>query len=98
MEASAVVSGKSAVRSTARGSTTESNAVSQRYAIDGALEEGGLSVVELTDVSELNLQYARETRVRAERGEPPVTANCVVMGDDFLERLKMQAGAPRKGE
>jgi ubiquinone/menaquinone biosynthesis C-methylase UbiE len=53
-----------------------------------ALEEGGLRVVEQTDITELNLQYAKETRARAERGEPPVTANHVVMGPDFAERLK----------
>jgi ubiquinone/menaquinone biosynthesis C-methylase UbiE len=62
-----------------------------------ALEEGGLSVVEQTDLSDLNMQYARETRIRGERGEPPVTANYVVMGDDFLERLKNASKCAMEG-
>jgi len=53
-----------------------------------ALEDGGLRVIEQNDISELNIEYAKETRTRAERGEPPLNANYVVMGSDFVERLK----------
>lgn len=53
-----------------------------------ALEDGGLRVIEQTDLSALNLEYAKEMRARAERGEPPVNANYVVMGEDFAERLR----------
>jgi ubiquinone/menaquinone biosynthesis C-methylase UbiE len=62
-----------------------------------ALEDGGLRVVEQTDISELNIQYAKETRARAERGEPPVTANYVVMGADFAERLKNASKCAMEG-
>ena len=53
-----------------------------------ALEDGGLRVIEQIDLSEANIAQAKETRARAERGEPPLNANYVVLGDDLGERLK----------
>lgn len=51
-----------------------------------ALEDGGLRIIEQTDLSEANLTFSKEVRARAERGEPQLNANYVVMGDDFSER------------
>ncbi|MEK6591783.1 MAG: methyltransferase domain-containing protein [Pseudomonadota bacterium] len=52
-----------------------------------ALEDGGLRTIEEIDLSAANLAFSREVRARAERGEPPLNANYVIMGDDFGERL-----------
>ena len=48
-----------------------------------ALEEGGLQIIEEVDLTEAYLAFSREVRARAERGEPPLNANYVVMGDEF---------------
>ena len=48
-----------------------------------ALEEGGLQIIEEIDLTEAYLAFSREVRARAERGEPPLNANYVVMGDEF---------------
>lgn len=53
-----------------------------------ALQAGGLRVIEEVDLSEAQLAYIREARARAERGEPPLNANYVVVGDDFADRLR----------
>jgi ubiquinone/menaquinone biosynthesis C-methylase UbiE len=47
------------------------------------LEEGGLQTIEEIDLTEAYLAFAREIRARADRGEPPLNANYVVMGDGF---------------
>jgi ubiquinone/menaquinone biosynthesis C-methylase UbiE len=53
-----------------------------------ALEAGGLRVLEVVDLSEANLAYVKDARMRVERGQPPMLANYVVMGDDAVERLR----------
>jgi ubiquinone/menaquinone biosynthesis C-methylase UbiE len=50
-----------------------------------ALERSGLQVTEEIDLSEAYLAFAREMRARAERGDPPLNANYVVMGDDISQ-------------
>ena len=52
-----------------------------------ALEYGDLRIIEQIDLSEANLAFSREVRARTERGEPPLNATYVIMGDDFGERL-----------
>jgi SAM-dependent methyltransferase len=53
-----------------------------------ALEEGGLRISEEVDLSDANIAFLTEVRSRAERGDPPLNANHVIMGDDIGERLK----------
>ena len=53
-----------------------------------ALEEGGLRISEEIDLSDAIIAFLREMRARAERGERPLTANHVIMGDDFGERVR----------
>jgi hypothetical protein len=40
------------------------------------------------DLSAANIRFAQEARQRAERGEPPLQMNHVVMGDDFAVRQR----------
>jgi len=53
-----------------------------------ALEEGGLRIKEEIDLSDASLASLKEMRARAERGEPPLNAIHVIMGDDVGERIK----------
>ena len=53
-----------------------------------ALEEGGLRISEEVDLSDLWIAFLKEMRARAERGDPPLNANHVIMGDDIGERVK----------
>jgi len=53
-----------------------------------ALEEGGLRISEEIDLSAAGIAFIREMRARAERGDPPLNANHVIMGDDFGERVR----------
>ena len=53
-----------------------------------ALEDGGLRIIEAIDLGEANVAFSREVRARAGRGEPPLNATYVVMGDDFGERSR----------
>jgi ubiquinone/menaquinone biosynthesis C-methylase UbiE len=52
------------------------------------LEEGGLRVLKEIDLSDAGIAFLREMRARAERGDPPLYAHRVIMGDDFSERVK----------
>ena len=51
-----------------------------------ALEKGGLRVVRRIDLNDVNMAFRKDMRERAERGEPPLTASYVAMGDDMPER------------
>ncbi len=53
-----------------------------------ALEEGGLRIVEEIDLSDASIAFIKEMRSRAERGDSPLTANHVIMGDDIGGRIK----------
>ena len=53
-----------------------------------ALEEGGLRIKEEIDLSDAILAALKEMRARAERGEPPLNAVHVILGDDMGERIK----------
>jgi SAM-dependent methyltransferase len=53
-----------------------------------ALEAGGLRVVEQVDLNEPYLAYMREVRARAERGEPPLQATHLIIGKEFLNRVR----------
>ena len=53
-----------------------------------ALEEGGLRVSEEIDLSDAIIAFLGEMRARAERGDPPLNAHHVIMGDDIGERIK----------
>jgi SAM-dependent methyltransferase len=53
-----------------------------------ALEDGGLQILEEIDLSDAGIAFLREMRARNERGDPPLYANHVIMGDDFGERVK----------
>ena len=53
-----------------------------------ALEEGGLRITEEIDLSDAGIAFLKEMRARAERGEPPLNANHVIMGDDIGERIR----------
>ena len=44
-----------------------------------------MQVTEEIDLSEAYVAFAREMRARAERGEPPLNAVYVVMGDDISQ-------------
>lgn len=53
-----------------------------------ALEEGGLRISEETDLSDAGIAFMREMRARAERGDPPLNAVHVIMGEDIGERIR----------
>ena len=53
-----------------------------------ALEEGGLRIKEEIDLSDAILTALKEMRARAERGDPSLNANYVILGDDIAERIK----------
>lgn len=53
-----------------------------------ALEDGGLRISEEIDLSDEGIAFIREMRARAERGDPPLNANHLIMGDDLRERIK----------
>jgi SAM-dependent methyltransferase len=53
-----------------------------------ALEDGGLRISEEVDLSGPWIAFLKEMRARAERGDPPLNANHVIMGDDIGERVK----------
>jgi SAM-dependent methyltransferase len=53
-----------------------------------ALEDGGLRISEEIDISGAGIAFLREMRARAERGDPPLNANHVIMGVDFGERIR----------
>lgn len=61
------------------------------------LESGGLQVVQQIDLNELNLAFMREMKARAERGDPPLQANHIVMGDEFPSRLQNAAKCAVEG-
>jgi sarcosine/dimethylglycine N-methyltransferase len=48
-----------------------------------ALEQGGLRISAEVDLSDTSIAFRSEMRARAERGEPPLTAPHVIMGDEF---------------
>jgi SAM-dependent methyltransferase len=52
------------------------------------LEEGGLRIREEIDLSDAGIASLREMRARVERGDPPLNAIHVIMGDDIGERIK----------
>lgn len=51
-----------------------------------ALESGGLRIVRQKDLSDVSSAFRNEMRERAERGDPPLAAAYVAMGDDMPER------------
>ena len=53
-----------------------------------ALEEGGLRIKEEIDLSDAILASLKEMRARAERGDPPLNAVHVILGDDTAERIR----------
>ena len=53
-----------------------------------ALEEGGLRISEEIDLSDAGIASLRKMRARAERGDPSLNANHVIMGDDIGERIR----------
>lgn len=53
-----------------------------------ALEGGGLRISEEIDLSDASIAFIREMRARAERGDPPLNANHLIMGDDLGERIR----------
>jgi len=53
-----------------------------------ALEDGGLRIREQIDLSDTGIAFIREMRARAERGDPPLYANHLTMGDDLGERIR----------
>jgi len=52
------------------------------------LEEGGLRISEEIDLSEASIAFLREMRARAERGDRPLNAIHVIMGDDIGDRIR----------
>ena len=50
-----------------------------------ALESGGLRVIRQVDLDEVILAFRKDMQARAERGELPLTASYVAMGDDMPE-------------
>ena len=52
------------------------------------LEEAGLGISEEIDLSEASIAFIREMRARAERGDPPLNAVHVIMGDDIGDRIR----------
>src|SRR5262245_4296368 len=52
------------------------------------LEEGGLRIKEEIDLSDAILASLKEMRARAERGDPPLNAVHLILGDDMGERIK----------
>jgi ubiquinone/menaquinone biosynthesis C-methylase UbiE len=53
-----------------------------------ALEEGRLRINEESDLSDAIIAFLREMRARAERGDPPLNALHLILGDDFDERVR----------
>jgi hypothetical protein len=53
-----------------------------------ALEEGGLRISEDIDLSDVDIAFLKEMRARAERGDAPLNANHVIIGEDIGERIK----------
>ena len=53
-----------------------------------ALETGGLRVVKRHNDTEITLAALREVRARAQRGELPLQANQIVLGNDFPDRAR----------
>ena len=53
-----------------------------------ALEDGGLRILEEIDLSDAGIAFLRQMRARAERGDPPLNANHVIMGNDFGECIR----------
>ena len=51
----------------------------------GTLESGGLCVIRQVDLDEVILAFRKDMQARAERGELPLTASYVAMGDDMPE-------------
>jgi sarcosine/dimethylglycine N-methyltransferase len=52
------------------------------------LEDGGLRILEEIDLSDAGIAFLRQMRARAERGDPPLNANHVIMGNDFGECIR----------
>ena len=52
-----------------------------------ALEDGGLRICKEIDLTDAGIAFITEMRARAERGDPPLTAGHVIMGDDIGERI-----------
>jgi hypothetical protein len=52
------------------------------------LEQGGLRISEKIDLSEASIAFLREMRARAERGDRPLNAIHVIMGDDIGDRIR----------
>lgn len=50
------------------------------------LENGGLRVVERLDLNDINMAFRKEMQERAARGNAPIVASYVAMGDDMPER------------
>ena len=65
--------------------------------MEAALEAGGLRVIDRMDITEANLAYIRDLKERAERGEPPLQLNHIVMGDDFVERVRNSGRCAMEG-
>jgi ubiquinone/menaquinone biosynthesis C-methylase UbiE len=61
-----------------------------------ALEQAGLRVIEQSDLTAAGLDFARAASERAKRGEKPVQANGIVMGEDFLIRARNSNAAMRE--
>lgn len=53
-----------------------------------ALGDGGLRVIRQIDLNDTNMAFRNKMQESAERGEPPLSANFVTMGDDMPERQK----------
>jgi len=53
-----------------------------------ALETGGLRVIKRHNDTEITLAALREVRARAQRGELPLQANQIVLGNDFPDRAR----------
>jgi SAM-dependent methyltransferase len=53
-----------------------------------AIEDGGLRILKEIDISDAGVEFLKEMRARSERGDAPLYATHVIMGDDFGERVK----------
>jgi hypothetical protein len=53
-----------------------------------ALEQGGLRISAEVDLSDASIAFRSEMAVRAERGELPLTAPHVIMGDEFADAAR----------
>ena len=53
-----------------------------------ALEQGGLRISAAVDLSDASIAFRREMVARAERGEPPLNAPHVIMGDELGEGVR----------